>query len=97
MRHRGRIDKTQAEIVSALRSVGASVHSLADVGKGVPDLLVGFRNVTLLFEVKGIASIKRHPPDGLLPDQRAWHAKWSGSRVHIVHDTTDALEALGVI
>lgn len=97
MHRRGRIDKTQAEIVSALRSVGATVQSLADVGKGVPDLLVGFRNQTLLFEVKGIASIKRHPPQGLGPDQKRWHATWSGSPVHIVTDTTDALEALGVI
>ena len=97
MHRRGRIDKTQAEIVSALRSVGATVQSLADVGKGVPDLLVGYRNVTLLFEVKGTASIRRHPPDGLLPDQKRWHAAWSGSPVQIVTDTTDALEALGVI
>ena len=97
MHRRGRIDKTQAEIVSALRAVGASVQSLADIGKGVPDLLVGYRNATLLLEVKGIASIKRHPPEGLRPDQKTWHAMWSGSRVHIVTDTTTALEAIGAI
>jgi hypothetical protein len=36
----------------ALRSAGATVQSLAGVGKGVPDLLVGFKGQTLLFEVK---------------------------------------------
>ena len=38
-----RVDKNQKQIVDALKSVGCSVLTLADKGKGVPDLLVGQR------------------------------------------------------
>ena len=47
-----RTDGNQAEVVAALQAYGASVQSLAGVGKGCPDLLVGFRGVTYLLEVK---------------------------------------------
>ena len=36
-----RVDQNHVEIVKALRDHGAFVVSLATVGKGVPDLLVG--------------------------------------------------------
>lgn len=38
-----RTDGNQAEIVRALRSAGATVQTLHTVGKGCPDLVVGFR------------------------------------------------------
>jgi Holliday junction resolvase len=47
-----KIDANQEAVVTALRSAGATVQSLAGVGKGVPDLLVGFKGQTLLMEVK---------------------------------------------
>ena len=43
MRRAARVDRNQAEIVVALRAGGASVQPLHAVGKGVPDLLVGWR------------------------------------------------------
>ena len=52
MRRAAKIDANQTEIVKALRQVGASVQSLASTGKGCPDLLVGFRGVNWLLEVK---------------------------------------------
>ena len=52
MRRAARIDKNHDDIVQALRAVGATVQSLAAVGSGVPDLLVGFRKQTFLVEVK---------------------------------------------
>lgn len=52
MRICGRIDGNQAQIVRALRQVGATVLSLADMGDGCPDLLVGFRGFNILLEVK---------------------------------------------
>lgn len=44
MRRAARTDANQTAIVEALRKCGASVQSLAAVGKGVPDLLVGLRS-----------------------------------------------------
>ena len=37
-RTRGRVDQNQKDIVEGLRSVGASVEILSNVGGGVPDL-----------------------------------------------------------
>jgi hypothetical protein len=46
------VDDNQRQIVDALRRVGCSVWSLAGVGKGFPDLAVGFRGRNLFLEVK---------------------------------------------
>lgn len=47
-----RIDNTQKEIVAMFRELGASVQHLHDVGKDCPDLLIGYKGVTHLVEVK---------------------------------------------
>lgn len=47
-----RIDANQNEIVKVLRSLGVSVLILSNVGKGCPDLLIGYRNKCYLFEIK---------------------------------------------
>jgi hypothetical protein len=52
MRRKSKIDTNQPAIVAALRAHGASVKSLAAVGDGCPDLLVGYRGINLLMEVK---------------------------------------------
>lgn len=52
MRRAARIDGTHREIVDVLRAMGASVLSLAAVGKGCPDLVVAFRGRTYLAEIK---------------------------------------------
>ena len=52
-RRASRLDDNHGEIVTALRSVsGVSVSSLAGLGDGVPDLLVGARRVNYLCEIK---------------------------------------------
>ena len=48
MRRAGKIDANQPEIVAALRDAGCSVLSLAQLGGGVPDLLIGRGNLMLL-------------------------------------------------
>ena len=50
--HQGRTDGNQQAVIDALRDEGASVQSLASVGDGCPDLVVGARGVTYLAEVK---------------------------------------------
>ena len=92
MRRHGRVDANHAEIVRALRQVGASVQSLADIGKGCPDLLVGFRGDTFLLEIKDGSK----PPSArvLTPDEGAWLACWRGSPYHVVSSVDEALEAI---
>lgn len=93
MRRAAKTDANQAEIVAALRAAGASVQSLAAVGKGVPDLLVSIRGVNLLMEVKDGS----RPPSErqLTKDQIKWHGSWNGP-VCVVDGPEAALRALGV-
>jgi hypothetical protein len=85
-RYAARVDNTQAEIVAALRGVGASVQSLACVGGGVPDLLVSFRGRTYLLELKS-------PGGRLTPAEADWIACWRGP-VAVVASVAEALHAI---
>lgn len=72
MRVHGRIDANQPMIVDALRQAGCSVTSLADVGDGCPDLLIGCDGETFLAEIKtGKAAYT--------PLQEEWLARWRGA------------------
>jgi len=48
----GRKDANQKPIEEALASVGASFIDTSILGGGMPDLIVGWRGVTVLMEVK---------------------------------------------
>lgn len=94
MRRAAKVDANQEQIVSALRAAGATVQSLAAIGKGVPDLLVAFRDGMHLLEVKDGAK----PPSAraLTDDQVRWHSAW-GCAVHVVHTPEQALAAIGAV
>lgn len=86
-----KVDTNHKQIVEALRKVGATVVSLANMRHGCPDLLVGYGNVTLLMEVKKDEKAK------FTPDQLDFIAKWKGGPVCRVDSVESALRALGVI
>ena len=93
MRRAARIDANQPSIVSALRSSGCSCVSLAAVGEGVPDLLVGVKTSaggeTHLIEVKDgskVASARY-----LTRWQQAWHSSWRGAPVVVLESVDEAL------
>ena len=92
MRRAAKVDANQTEIVNALRQVGASVQSLAATGKGVPDLLVGFRGVNWLLEIKDGRKVKSARK--LTEDQVVWHQIWRG-RVYVVESVEQAVKILG--
>jgi hypothetical protein len=52
VRRAAKVDANQREVVAALRGAGASVQLLHAVGEGCPDLLVGYKGLTMLLEVK---------------------------------------------
>lgn len=89
-----RSDANQTEIVAALRDVGAEVQHLHEVGHGCPDLLVGFRGVNYLIEVKDGSK----PPSKrrLTADETDWHDKWQG-QVEIAESVEDALRIIGAV
>ena len=89
MRRAAKVDLGQAEIVSALRKCGISVHSTAALGKGFPDLIAADSKQVWLIEVKG-------PKGKLTDDQVAFIATWRGP-VHVVRSVDDALRIVGVL
>jgi hypothetical protein len=85
-----RADLNQSEIVSALRSVGVTVHITSQVGNGFPDLVCGVFGKNFLIEVKN--------PDTrgkLSTEQLIFRDKWKG-KVHVVNSVDDALRVIGV-
>lgn len=94
MRTRARIDANQPEIVKALRDMGATVQSLAAVGKGCPDLLVGYRAMNLLFEIKDGA--KPRSARCLTPAEVTWHLDWNG-QIGIVETPSQAIDLVRLV
>ena len=84
MRRAAKVDDTQPEIVKALRKIGAAVEYI----KKPLDLLVCFRGVTALMEVKN-----RDGKDELTKDQIEFIARWPG-KIHIVYTPQEAVRAL---
>jgi hypothetical protein len=93
MRRAARVDRNQPEIVQALRQVGASVQHLHHVGKGCPDILVGFQGLNYLMEIKD----GDKPPSRrrLTDDEAEWFAQWNGYAA-IVENVDDALRVIGL-
>lgn len=94
MRRAAKVDANQRFIVEALRAVGASVELLHAVGRGCPDLLIGYGGVNYLLEVKDGA--KAPSAQKLTEDQVVWHERWRG-RSAVVNDVESALLAIGAL
>lgn len=91
MRRAARVDDNQAEIVAALRAAGCSVTSLASIGKGCPDIVVGRAGMNYLMEIKD----GNKPPSkrSLTPEEKKWHESWKG-QVAVVESVEDALRVV---
>ena len=76
VRRAAKVDANQGDIVETLENMGFSVLSLAAVGKGCPDLLVGSPHGNWLIEIKDGA---KSPSRRVLTDdqERFWNL-WSG-------------------
>lgn len=89
-------DANHNAIVDAFKDGGASVVDLAAVGSGVPDLLVGYRGVDFLCEVKDPenAAENRNRRDRLSRGQLDWCLEWRGRTVVVACSPTDAYAIL---
>ena len=89
-----RRDANEVLIIAALRAVGASVTQLD--GRDIPDLLVGYRGVNYLVEIKAPAGSKGGTSHReLKPGQVRWHLGWKGLPVAVVRYSDEALRAIG--
>lgn len=94
MRRASKADENQRAIVRALRSAGATVAYTHTVGMGFPDIVVGFRGVNYLLELKD--GEKPASAQKLTPIQEEWHAAWNGA-VEVVNSAEAALKAIGAV
>lgn len=87
-----RRDLNHAEIRDALRCVcGAeSVRDTADLGGGFPDLVVGWKGRTYMFEVKSSPKAK------FRADQVTGMRAWRGDAWIRVESVIEAFAALGI-
>jgi hypothetical protein len=91
VRRAAKVDANHSLIVGALISCGATVQSLAVIGKGCPDILIGWKGSNYLVEIKDGSK----PPSKreLNPDQCKWHANWRG-HVMVIESVEQALAML---
>lgn len=77
MRRAAKIDANQPELVGALRSMGATVEITSQAHDGFPDVVVGYRGVTVLVEIKdGSLTPSRRK---LTPAQVELHGRFAGA------------------
>jgi len=80
-----RRDISEPQIVETLQKAGASVHRVS--GKGIPDLLIGYRGKTYLAECKtGNRKLNKN--------QEAFFETWKGSEPMIFRSVYDVIEWL---
>lgn len=90
MRRAAKVDNNHSEVMLALRQAGMTAKSVA-IMKGFCDIVIGYRNLNLLVEVKD-GSL---PPSArkLTADEQAFHDSWGG-RVVVVDSPIAAVEAM---
>ena len=99
MRRLARKDKNHSAIVEALRYAGCSVLDLSQLGRGVPDILVGRNGSDQLVEIKSLDDRMKMSSgaERSLARQIAWSNMWRGKPVRIVSTASEALNAVGVL
>lgn len=72
-----RTDRNHAEIINSLRKIpGISVFSTHAIGKGFPDIVVGYKQKNYLFEIKD--ELKSPSQKKLTLSEIEFQLKWKG-------------------
>jgi hypothetical protein len=86
-----RVDANQAQIVAAMRAVGAYVLHLHQL-KNCCDLLVGYRGRTHLMEIKDPA--QPFSARQLTPGEAKFREEWRGTPYHVVETADQAIRII---
>lgn len=86
-----KVDINQKEIVKAFRQLGAVVIDLSKVGKGVPDLIIGFKGNTIFVEIKSSSKAK------FTPCQLEFIKEWQGGKIERVETIDDVVNIINAI
>jgi len=89
-RFRQKLDENHRAIVATLQYNGALVGDLSNAGGGIPDLVVGYRGVLFLVEVKTLKG-------ALSPKQKEFFAQWSEYPTLIIRTVDEAMDVMEVL
>lgn len=89
-----KVDANQKELVGVARLFGFSVQSLAMVGDGCPDLLLGFRGQNYLVEIKD--GSKPRSRQKLTKPEAKFFKFWRGNK-YIVRNAEEMSELCSLI
>jgi endogenous inhibitor of DNA gyrase (YacG/DUF329 family) len=95
MKYGAKKDANHHEVVKALQQAGAYVIDMSHVGKGFPDLIVGFQLKTILMEIKNPKTA--YGRKGLNKNQLIWKEQWTGGNFYVVKSPEEALRVIGVL
>lgn len=91
MRLKARVDSNQKKIVSELRKLGCSILHTHQLGKGAPDIIVGYNGKNYLIEIKdGSKSLSQQK---LTKDELQFKSDWKGS-YYVCNSTEQVKEIL---
>ena len=89
-------DANHEMLCRAFRAAGAGVVTLHTLGKGIPDILVGYAGSDQLVEIKLPTrrdAFGASPKTHLSRKQKTWHSSWQGQTPVVVR-TPEEAEAL---
>lgn len=95
-RYKAKTDTTQQDIIDGLREYGCTVVDLSKAGRGVPDLLVGWRHDTFLVECKTNLNKGEIERFSYTDAQIRFHAMWTGKPIISVSNAEDAWKAIRI-
>lgn len=91
-----RTDENHSDVVAELRQVlpEATVFDASGTGAGFPDIVIGWRGLNYLFEIKDPSKPKS--ARSLTDAQDKFHLAWQG-QVAIVHSASEILATIAKI
>ena len=91
MTYAKRVDLNHQEVVKTLHLLGASVFDASRMGLGFPDLVVGYKQKTVLVEIKSSEQKK------FTQAQLKFMENWNGSTVIRINDVEGAIRLIKVL
>lgn len=86
-------DRNHKEIIDKCRTLGLSVFSTHTIGKGFPDIVVGYKKKNYLIEIKD--GEKSPSQRKLTKDEVIFFENWNG-QVDIANNFDDVKKIIGI-
>jgi len=89
--YKKRVDENQKTLIHTFIALGASVLNLSTVGRGCPDLLIGYKGKTVLVEIKSSEKSKYTDP------QVKFMQEWRGGAISRINSVDAAIRLIKML